>query len=100
MSKMIEKLQYRIEEMEKKMQSMEEQFPKPNEDKVTDGAGAAETKEMKPEMMAAVEPDEEEEELPKLDGAPVEEKTSLKGKQNFGKKSVTPQGTFLSKLYN
>lgn len=101
MKKVIEKLQYRIEEMEKKMQSMEEQFPKPSgEETIYDGKGAEETKEIKPEMMAAVEPEEEEEELPKLDGAPVEEKATFKGKQNFGKKVMTPQSTFLSKLYN
>ena len=101
MKKVIQKLQYRIEEMEKKMQSMEEQFPKPSgEETIYDGKGASETKEMKPEMMVAVDPEEEEDELPKLDGAPVEEKAPFKAKQNFGKKSVTPQGTFLSKLYN
>jgi hypothetical protein len=101
MSKMIEKLQYRIEEMEKKMQLMEEMFPAPTgEETITDGKGAEETKEIKPEMMAAVEPEEEEEELPKLDGAPVEEKAPFKAKQNFGKKIMTPQSTFLSKLYN
>lgn len=101
MKKVIEKLQYRIEEMEKKFAQMEEQFPKPSEETITDGKGAEETKEIKPEMMAAVDPEEEEEEeLPKLDGAPVEEKAPLKGKQNFGKKVMTPQATFLSKLYN
>ena len=101
MKKVIEKLQYRIEEMEKKMQSMEEMFPAPTgEETITDGKGAEETKEIKPEMMAAVDPEEEEEELPKLDGAPVEEKAPLKGKQNFGKKVSSPQATFLSKLYN
>jgi len=100
MKKVIEKLQYRIEEMEKKMQSMEEQFPKPSgEETITDGKGAEETKDIKPEMMAAVDPEEEEEELPKLDGAPVEEKAPFKAKQNFGKKIMTPQSTFLSKLY-
>ena len=101
MKKVIQKLQYRIEEMEKKMQSMEEMFPAPTgEETITDGKGAEETKEIKPEMMAAVDPEEEEEELPKLDGAPVEEKAPLKGKQNFGKKVSSPQATFLSKLYN
>ena len=100
MKKVIQKLQYRIEEMEKKMQSMEEMFPAPTgEETITDGKGAEETKEIKPEMMAAVDP-EEEEELPKLDGAPVEEKAPFKAKQNFGKKIMTPQSSFLSKLYN
>ena len=45
--------------------------------------------------MASVK--DEEEELPKLDGAPIEEAPKVKG--NFGKKSVSAQGTFLSKLY-
>lgn len=91
MAKVMEKLQYRIEEMEKKMQSMEEMFPKVNEDEVTD-VKKAETVSMK-----KVE-DDMEEELPKLDGAPVEEAQKAKG--NFGKKPVSAQGTFLSKLYN
>ena len=98
MSKMIEKLQYRIEEMEKKMQTMEEMFPKPNEEAVSDVSKAEVVKTEKlPETMSAVEPDEEEE-LPKLNGAPIEEAPKVKG--NFGKKTVSPQGTFLSKLYN
>ena len=43
-----------------------------------------------------------EEELPKLDGAPVEEATKfsqLENKNRFGKKIDTPQSSFLSKLY-
>lgn len=99
MKKVMEKLAYRIEEMEKKMQSMEEQFPSVKKDEVTEGEGE-ETKKITPEMMSAVEPDEDEEELPKLDGAPIEERAPIKGKQNFGKKVVSPQATFLSKLYN
>jgi len=101
MGKVIQKLQYRIEEMEKKFAQMEEQFPKPNEEVVSEGK-KAEVNKITPEMMAAVEPDEEEEEeeLPKLDGAPVEEKAPFKGKQNFGKVTRTPQSSFLSKLYN
>jgi hypothetical protein len=99
MKKIMEKLAYRIEEMEKKMQSMEEQFPSVKKDEVTEGEGE-ETKKITPEMMSAVEPDEDEEELPKLDGAPIEERAPIKGKQNFGKKVVSAQATFLSKLYN
>ena len=99
MKKVMEKLQYRIEEMEKKFAQMEEQFPKPNEEVITEGKDAEKVKgEVLPEMMSALEPDEEEEELPKLDGAPIEEAPKVKG--NFGKKSVSSQGTFLSKLYN
>jgi hypothetical protein len=44
--------------------------------------------------------DSDEEELPKLDGAPVEEEaTKLSMKTNYGKKSADSQSTFLSKLY-
>ena len=89
MGKVIEKLQYRIEEMEKKMQTMEEMFPKPNEEEISD------VKKAETVSMASVK--DEEEELPKLDGAPIEEAPKVKG--NFGKKSVSAQGTFLSKLY-
>lgn len=99
MKKAMQKLAYRIEEMEKKLQTMEEQFPSVKKDEVTEGEGA-ETKKMEPEMMAAVEPDEEEEELPKLDGAPIDEAATSKVKANFGKKQMTPQSLFLSKLYN
>lgn len=89
MGKVMEKLQYRIEEMEKKMQKMEEMFPKPNEEEISD------VKEAETVSMASVK---EEDELPKLDGAPIEEAPKVKG--NFGKKTVSSQGTFLSKLYN
>jgi hypothetical protein len=79
MSKMVAKLQYRIDEMEKKIQSMEEAM-KPSEEK---------------------KDEEMEEDLPKLDGAPVDETPMAKSqKQNkFGKTIVNPQSTFLSKLY-
>lgn len=83
MSKMVEKLQYRIEEMEKKMASFEEA--------------------MKPKEESKKEEDikMEEEELPKLDGAPVDESPVAKSQKqnNFGKKIVNSQNTFLSKLY-
>jgi hypothetical protein len=50
--------------------------------------------------MAAVEPDEEEEELPKLDGAPIDE-NAPKPNVKFNKKGavVNTQNSFLSKLY-
>jgi hypothetical protein len=83
MGKMVEKLQYRIEEMEKKMASFEEAM-KPAEDK----------KEADIKM-------EEEEELPKLDGAPVDESPLAKSQKqnNFGRKVANSQSQFLSKLY-
>jgi hypothetical protein len=82
MGKMVEKLQYRIDEMEKKMASFEEAM-KPAEDK----------KEADIKM--------EEEDLPKLDGAPVDESPLAKSQKqnNFGKKIVNSQSQFLSKLY-
>jgi hypothetical protein len=82
MSKMVEKLQYRIDEMEKKMASFEEAM-KPAEDK----------KEADIKM--------EEEDLPKLDGAPVDESPIAKSQKqnNFGRKVANSQSQFLSKLY-
>jgi hypothetical protein len=84
MGKVMEKLQYRIDEMEKKMASFEEAIKgKPAEVKKEDDIKM------------------EEEELPKLDGAPIDESPEAKPKtQNkFGKKIVNTQSTFLSKLY-
>jgi hypothetical protein len=51
--------------------------------------------------MAAVEPDEEEEELPKLDGAPIDENAPNKTGIKMNKKGalINPQNSFLSKLY-
>lgn len=83
---MVEKLAYRIEEMEKKMMEMEKV-----KEEVVD-------KEADEEVMMA----EEEEELPKLDGAPIEEATKFSAelnKKNYGKKVENYQSTFLSKLY-
>jgi hypothetical protein len=103
MTSMVTKLQYRIEELEKKMQSMME---------VKEEGGAAPkvktedlpgdpTKVNTVEKMAAVEPDEEEEELPKLDGAPIDENAPNKTGIKMNKKGamVNPQNSFLSKLY-
>jgi hypothetical protein len=86
MAKKMEEMSYRIEEMEKKMAKMAEvsiEVEKEDED------------EMLPEM-------DEEEELAKLDGAPVESATKFsteKSNNVFGKKVVNPQSAFLSKLY-
>jgi len=104
MKSVIQKMAYRIEELEKKMQSMQD---------VKEEGGAAPkvktedlpgdpTKVNTVEKMAAVEPDEDEEdELPKLDGAPIEENAQNKSGVKFNKKSalVNPQNSFLSKLY-
>lgn len=81
MVKKIEEMAYRIEEMEKKMQKMEAMPPV--DEKVVEEA------------------DMEEEELPKLDGAPVEQvsKFSAENPLKLGKKIKNSQNNFLSKLY-
>lgn len=86
-------LAYRIDEMEKVMagliEKMESAYPE---------EGAPEVSSLDPTQLAA----EEEEDLPKLDGAPLETKLSaehLHTPNNYGKKVNNPQGTFLSKLY-
>jgi hypothetical protein len=83
LKKMIEKMAYRIEEMEKKVMKMEEAMMPPVDEEV-------------------VEEEEMEEELPKLDGAPIEEAmkfSAQKNNKNYGKKVQNSQSSFLSKLY-
>ena len=86
-------LAYRIDEMETKLkgliEKMESAYPE---------EGAPEVSSLDPTQLAK----EEEEDLPKLDGAPLETKLSaehLHTPNNYGKKVNNPQGTFLSKLY-
>jgi hypothetical protein len=89
LKKMMEKMAYRIEEMEKKVMKMEETMMPPVDETVTE------------EVAMAAEPDEEEE-LPKLDGAPIEEAmkfSAQKNSKNYGKKVANTQSSFLSKLY-
>ena len=84
---MVEKLAYRIEEMEKKMEEMGKMKM---EEEVVDKEA-----EVKKE-------DDIDMELPKLDGAPVETKMSLlaeTNRKNYGKKTMNTQDSFLSKLY-
>ena len=81
MLKKIEDMAYRIEEMEKKISKMAE---------------------VEIEIKGEEKEDVEEEELPKLDGAPIEEGFKFSAEQNnkrFGKKTDNAQNTFLSKLY-
>ena len=104
MGKMIQKMQYRIEELEKKMQSMMEVKSEGGDaEKVkTEDLPGDPTKVNTVEKMAAVEPDEdEEEELPKLDGAPIDENAPNKTGIKMNKKGalINPQNSFLSKLY-
>ena len=84
MKSMVEKLQYRIEELEKKMQDMMEV----KEEKVSEAEKAEELPVEKISEMS----------LPKLDGAPIEEAPTERS-NNFGKKIQNSQSAFLSKLY-
>lgn len=88
MEKKFADLSYRIEEMEKKISQMEA-IGKSKEDEIK-GKPAEDKKEADVKM--------EEEELPKLDGAPIEE-TPKTQNVKFGKKVVNSQSSFLSKLY-
>lgn len=85
MKKKIEEMAYRIEEMEKKMMDMEKV-----KEEVVD-------KKPEEEKMA-------EEELPKLDGAPIDENplkfSAEQNRKNYGQKVENYQTSFLSKLYN
>jgi hypothetical protein len=84
MEKKMEEMSYRIEEMEKKMMEM------------------MEVKEEVVDKEADIEEEMEEEELAKLDGAPVESATKFSSEKSnnvFGKKAVNSQSAFLSKLY-
>jgi hypothetical protein len=77
--KKVEEMGYRIEEMEKKLTKMAEI-----------------------EIEVKDEKEVEEEELPKLDGAPIDEMYKFSAEQNskrFGKKVDNSQNSFLSKLY-
>lgn len=82
---MVEKLAYRIEEMEKKIMEMEKV-----KEEVVDKEADIE------------EEDDIEMALPKLDGAPIEEGVKFStqnNSKNYGKKVASSQANFLSKLY-
>jgi len=95
----MESLSYRIEELEKLVK-----------EHLIDKAPTAEsqTEKTEPVSMAAVDGDEEtddedsdEEELPKLDGAPIDDEPKPTHKFSNKKNTVgNSQNTFLSKLYN
>lgn len=81
----IEKLQYRISEMEKKIAKMEEAIVPPVNSEVT-------------EEVAGIKM----EDLPKLDGAPIESvkmSTIEQNTKNYGKKIENSQSSFLTRLY-
>ena len=79
MGKKMDELTYRIEEMEKKMMEMEKAKP-----------------EVEKEM------EMQDEELPKLDGAPIDDAVRFaveQNQKNFGKKSQNIQSSIYEKLY-
>ena len=90
MGKMMDDMSYRIGEMEAKIAKMEEAMMPPVNSEVTEEVAGV--------KMAEVD----EEELPKLDGAPVEQTTKFASQtqNNYGKKVNDSQSNFLSKLYN
>ena len=91
MEKKLEEFAYRIEELEKRLQKMEDV-----KEDLVDSAKKAETVATKPLT------EEMSKDLPKLDGAPVEEGVKLPNVK-FGKskaKVASTQAQFLSKLYN
>ena len=107
MKKVVEKLQYRIDELEKKYNEM----VAVKEETISEGKKAEKvetapipgdpTKVNTVENLAAVDPSEEEE-LPKLDGAPIDENAQkIQNGVKLGKngKVVNTQASFLSRLY-
>jgi len=79
MNKKMDELTYRIEEMEKKMMEMEKAKP-----------------EVEKEM------EMQDEELPKLDGAPIDDAVRFSvetNKKNFGQKTQNIQSSIYDKLY-
>ena len=87
------RLAYRIEELEKAMDEMKT--------KMTSAypAEGMEVSSLQPNTMME---EEEEEELPKLDGAPIEPTSKLSAQtntNNYGKKVDNAQNSFLNKLY-
>jgi len=109
MKKVVEKLQYRIDELEKKYNEM----VAVKEETISEGKKAEKvetapipgdpTKVNTIENLAAVDPSEEdEEELPKLDGAPIDENAQkIQNGVKLGKngKVANTQSSFLSRLY-
>lgn len=81
-AKSYQELAYRIEELEKRLKKFEE------------------VKEEVVDKKADIEEELEEEELPKLDGAPVEEGSAKMKKFGKQKTTISTQAMFLSRLYN
>lgn len=97
MKAVVTKLQYRIEELEKKYNEMVK------EEVVEEGKKAEKVKAepLPGDVAMAAVTDEDEEELPKLDGAPIDENAPKSNGVKLGKKNalVNPQNSFLSRLY-
>lgn len=99
MKKVIEKMAYRIEELEKKMGEMMAKEVDIKDAKKAETVKAEPLPGDKAEKMAAVKT--EEEELPKLDGAPLDETTkqAINAKFNKALRVGNYQNSVLSKLY-
>jgi hypothetical protein len=99
MKSVVTKLQYRIEELEKKYKEMAEV----KEEEISEGKKAekVEAEPLPGDVAMKAQSDEDEEELPKLDGAPIDENAPKQNGVKLGKKTtmVNPQNSFLSKLY-
>ena len=99
MKSVVSKLQYRIEELEKKYKEMAEV----KEEEISEGKKAekVEAEPLPGDVAMAAVTDEDEEELPKLDGAPIDENAPKQNGVKMNKKAavVNTQNTFLSKLY-
>ena len=91
MDKKMEEMAYRIQELSDKIAKMEEVLNPPVDSEVTEEEAGI--------KMAATEEDE----LPKLDGAPIEEgvkfSSEMTKSKNYGKSVQNAQSSFLSKLY-
>lgn len=96
-AKMIEKLAYRIEEMEKKMMDMEKV-----KEEVVDKKADIEEEMAEVEIEITKEEEDEEEMLPKLDGAPIEAGVKKFSSVNTKKSApgLSPQERVLARLYN
>jgi len=97
-------LSYRISELEKMVKTMMDAVNPPSEEANDNIAPSANTPVgVAPVTQMTAEPDEEE--LPKLDGAPIEpgfkfNSDAVHKPNNYGKKVGDSQSSFLSKLYS